>query len=322
MNNCIRPRRILRRVIALIVGLLAIIILAITIAAHLAFDTDGLMASAEQKTTTSRDGTIIAYEQSGKGPVVVLVASALADRGAARRLAKHLSEQFTVANYDRRGRGKSGDTPPYSPEREVEDIDALIQSLGGTAFLFGSSSGAALALDATNRLGSEVKGLFLYEPPFIVDDSRPPMPETLSSQITELVSAGRHNDAVKAFFTKGMGLPPFGVTMMRAFMPGWSKMEGLAHTLPYDLAVMEGTQTGKPLPAERWTSVSTPTLVMAGEKSEPFFHSGGKTIAGLLPHAKYRSLAGGTHGAVLFSAKELAAEVERFFLSEELQAPN
>lgn len=315
MSETRRPRRILRRIGAVLAGLLAITILSLSIATYIAFDTEGVTMGAVRKTVTSKDGTIIAYEQTGSGAVVILVAAALADRGGTKRLAKHLSEHFTVINYDRRGRGESGDTQPYDSKREVEDIEALIDASGGAAFVFGSSSGSVLALDAASKLGSKVSKLFMYEPPFIIDGSRPPVSDDLSKQITELVSAGRRNDAVKLFFTKGMGIPPFAVTLMRLLMPGWSKMAGMAQTLPYDLTILEGTQGGKPLPANRWTSNTAPTLVMVGSRSEAFFHSGAKAFTGLLPNAKYRSLNGGNHGSVLLSSKAIATEVEQFFLT-------
>lgn len=117
-----------------------------------------------QKNATSKDGTIIAFEQTGTGPGVLLVAAALADRGGATRLAKHLAEHFTVINYDRRGRGKSTDTQPYAVEREVEDIEALIDASGGSAFVFGSFSGSVLALEAASKPGSKIKKLFMSEP--------------------------------------------------------------------------------------------------------------------------------------------------------------
>ena len=315
MNAINRNLRRFRTALIVVGGLFAIIILSIAIAAHLAFDTDGVTKGAEQKTTTSKDGTLIAYEQTGKGPAVILVGSALADRGAAKRLGKHLSEHFSVINYDRRGRGKSGDTQPYDKAREVEDLEALIDAAGGTAFLFGSSSGAVLALDATSQLRPKVKSLFMYEPPFIVDDSRPPLPESLSTQIRQLVSGSQRDEAVRLFFTKGMGIPASAVTMMRWLMPGWSKMMGMAHTLPYDLAVLEGTQSGRPLPAQRWASANVPIMVMVGGKSEPFFHSGAKSLAALLPTVKYRILEGGNHGAVLFDAETLANEVAQFLMA-------
>ena len=308
-----RPRRILQRIAAVVGGLLLVGVVAILIAIHVEFDTEGVTVGAEQGSVRSKDGTTIAYEKTGRGPVAILVAAALADRGGTKRFAKLLTEHYTVVNYDRRGRGTSGDTQPYAIEREVEDIDALIGKSGEPVFLFGSSSGSVLALEAATRLRTKVKGLFLYEPPFIVDESRPPMPNDLNNRITELVAAGRRSDAVKLFFTKGMGIPPVGVMLMRFLMPGWSKMTSMAHTLPYDLAILQGTQSGQPLPKERWASNATPTLVMVGSRSELFFHSGAKELAGILPNAEYRSLEGGNHGSVLLGPKTLARAVEEFF---------
>jgi pimeloyl-ACP methyl ester carboxylesterase len=315
MNETHRPRRILRRIGAVLTGLLAIVILSLYIATYMALNTEGVALGAVQKSVISKDGTIIAYEQTGTGPVVILVAAALADRGGTRRLAGQLAEHFTVINYDRRGRGKSGDTQPYAVEREVEDIEALIDASGGSAFVFGSSSGSVLALEAASKLGSKIKKLLMYEPPFIIDDSWPPIPNNLTKQVTELVSGGRRNDAVKLFFTKGMGIPPIGVTLMRLLMPGWSKMTGMAHTLPYDLTILEGTQVGKPLPAARWAANAAPTLVVVGGKSEAFFHTGAKALAEMLPDARYRSLPGRNHGAVLVAPRAVAVAVEQFFLS-------
>jgi pimeloyl-ACP methyl ester carboxylesterase len=268
-----------------------------------------------QGTVTSKDGTTIAFEQSGTGPAIVLVGAALADRAGTAKLAKHLAQKLTVINYDRRGRGKSTDTLPYAVEREVEDLEALIDGTSGSGYLFGSSSGSVLALEAASKLGNKVKALFMYEPPFIVDESRPPMPDDFAEQIHKLVTADRRSDAVKLFFAKGMGIPTLFVTMMRLLMPGWSKMAAIAHTLRYDLAVLAGTQAGKPLPDKRWASAQAPTLVMVGGKSEAFFHAGAKALAGLLPNAQYRSLEGRDHSAVMMAPKDIAAAVTGFSLS-------
>jgi pimeloyl-ACP methyl ester carboxylesterase len=243
------------------------------------------------------------------------VGAAISDRGDTAKLAKQLAGKFTVINYDRRGRGNSTDTPPYAVEREVEDLEALIDASGGSAYLFGSSSGAVLALEAGSKLNGKVNGLFLYEPPFIVDDSRPPMPDDLVDQIERLVAAGRNNDAVKLFFTRGMGIPAVFVTMMRFLMPGWSKHTDMARTLPYDFAILAGTQTGRPLPAERWAAAQAPTRVMVGGKSEAFFHTGAKALSDILPRAQYRTLEGQDHGAVQMAPNALAAAVEEFFLA-------
>jgi len=267
------------------------------------------------KTVTSKDGTTIAYEQSGTGPAIILVGALLSTHSDLAKLAALLAPNYTVINYDRRGRGQSTDTLPYAVQREVEDIEALIDAAGGSAYLFGTSSSAVLALEAANKLNGKVKGLFMHEPPFIVDDSQPPMPADMTEQISALVAANRRGDAVKLIFHKGMGIPAVFVTLMRLLMPGWKKMVGIAHTIPYDLAVLEGTQNGKPLPADRWTSVGVPTMVMVGSKSATFFHTGAQAIADLLPNAEYRVLEGGDHGTPMMSPKNLAPEVAGFFVS-------
>jgi pimeloyl-ACP methyl ester carboxylesterase len=313
MTETRRSRRVLRWTGGVLAGLGATVLILL-IAANLLFNTDRIPAGTVQKTVTSNDGTIIAYEQTGTGPAVILVSAALADRSANRRLAEHLARHFTVINYDRRGRGKSTDTQPYTIEREVEDIEALIDASGAPVFLFGSSSGSVLALDTASKLGSQITRLFIYEPPFIVDNSRPPMPDDLIKEVTALTFAGRRNDAVKLFFARAMGIPDPAVELMRLFMPGWSKMAAMSGTVRYDLTILQGTQTGKPLPAERWAANTTPTFVAVGSRSEAFFHHGAQAIAGMLPHAEYRSLKGLDHSAVLLAAKDLAASVERFFL--------
>jgi pimeloyl-ACP methyl ester carboxylesterase len=268
----------------------------------------------EQHTVVSRDGTRIAFERSGAGPVLILVAAALANRDGTTKLAKALAQRFTVINYDRRGRGGSGDTPPYAIEREVDDIDALIEASGGSALLFGSSSGAVLALEAASRLGARVAKLFLYEPPFITDASQPALPEDLDREIQGLVAAGRRNEAVKRFFAGGMGIPAFAVTLMRWLMPGWAGMAAIAHTIPYDLAVLAGTQSGQPLPIARWAGLQAPTQVTVGGKSEPFFHTGARALAAGLPDVTYTALAGRDHSAVLMAPQALADSMATFFL--------
>ena len=159
------------------------------------------------KTVISKDGTRIAFDQIGNGPIIILVDSALADRTLCTKLATLLAKDFTVISYDRRGRGDSTDTQPYAVEREVEDIEALIDSVGGPVFLFGSSSGAVLALEAASKLSSKVKKQILYEPPFIVDDSRAPLADNLLERVNEALEQGKRNDALKLFFSTAMGIP-------------------------------------------------------------------------------------------------------------------
>lgn len=262
----------------------------------------------------SKDNTVISYDKTGQGPVVILVAGALSDRSDTTKLAGLLAEHFTVINFDRRGRGMSSDSDSYSVEHEIEDIEALIDETGGPAFIFGSSSGAVLALDATNSLNGKVKKQVLYEPPFIVDDSQPPVPRELASRINDLVSNNRRSDAVKLFFSKAMNIPAFGVFMMR-LMPGWKKMADMAHTISYDLAIMEGTQEGQPLQATRWRAVNVPTLVLTGEKSEAFFHNSAQALSNVLPNAQYLKLAGQHHGSVVMAPQSFVDVLVEFFRS-------
>lgn len=257
----------------------------------------------------SKDGAHIAFDRSGKGPPLILVDGALCYRasGPMGPLAASLAPNFTVFKYDRRGRGDSGDTKPYAVEREVEDIDALIKEAGGSAFVFGASSGAALALEAA-RGGLGVKKLALYEAPFIVDDSRPPLTEEYISQLNQFLESDRRGDAVKLFM-KLVGLPSILIALMR-FMPAWSKLKGVAHTLPYDTAIVEENQRGKPLPAGRWDSVNMPALVIDGGKSPAWMRTAMKELAGVLPNAQLRTLEGQTH---MIKAKVLAPTLEEFF---------
>lgn len=314
MTRTSGKRRLVGNILLGLAGLLVLALVGMIIAVRIEFDTGGDVIGAVQKTAISKDGTVIAYEQSGSGPALILVSAALADRSGNRRLARYLSDRFTVINYDRRGRGTSGDTSPYTIEKEVEDIAALVDASGGSAFLFGSSSGSVLALDAAAHLDPKVKKLYMFEPPLIVDSSRPPMDQTLSGAIDRQVAVGNRGEAVRLFFTKGMGIPSVGVTMMRFLMPGWSKMCSMAHTIPYDLAILDGTQAGRHLPAERWKNAAVPIKVSVGGKSEAFFHSGAKGLVEILPSAQYQSLAGLNHGALLLAPAVLGKDVNDFLL--------
>lgn len=263
------------------------------------------------KTVNSKDGTKIAYDQIGKGSLVINVDSALASRAICAKLATLLSKDFTVINYDRRGRGDSTDTQPYAVEREIEDIEALIDASGGSAFLFGSSSGAALVLEAANKLSTKVKKQVLYEPPFIVDDRRAPVPADLLERIKSALAQGKRNDALKLFFSIAMGIPGFFVFIMR-LMPSWSQSKAVAHTLPYDLTIMGDTQQGKPLSKTRWPNANMPTLILTGGKSEPFFHKAGDAIAEVLPNATHKILKDQHHGSAVMSPDVIAAEMTEF----------
>ena len=248
------------------------------------------------KTVTSKDGTTIAYHQSGTGPALIIVGGALAvaSQPGGDAFVAPLAPHFTVINHDRRGRGQSGDTLPYAVQREIEDIEALIGVAGGSSFLLGFSSGAVLALEAANKLPAKVKKLALYEPPFIVDDSHP-VPADYVAQLNAAIAAGRRGDAVEIFLTKAVGVPAEVVDQMRNDPPSWSGMEAVAHTLVYDGTIMGNTMSGKPLPEGKWVSASMPTLVMTGGNSEPFFSAGAQALVRLLPNAQHRILEGQDH---------------------------
>jgi pimeloyl-ACP methyl ester carboxylesterase len=263
---------------------------------------------------TSKDGTTIAYDQLGSGPAVILVNGAFSYRlyPGAMELANLLSRHFTVINYDRRGRGDSGDTKPYVVQREIEDLDALIQAAGGSAYVWGMSSGAVLALKAA-KSGLNIKKLALYDPPFRVDNSAPLPPADFIPHVTQLINENRRGDAVRYFMTKGMGAPGFAMIFMR-LMPGlWKRLTAVANTLPYDALILEGYMAGEPLRAEEWNSITTPTLVMDGEKSAVQLKNAAKALADVLPNAQYRTLEGLSHTNVQMTV--IAPVVEAFFNS-------
>lgn len=245
------------------------------------------------RTVRSKDGTAIAFDRIGRGTPMILVDAALCYRqmGQSAQLAELLAPHFTVITYDRRGRGDSGDTAPHAVEREVEDIAALLDEAGGAAYLWGMSSGAVLALEAASRL-SGIKKLALYEPPFIVDDSRSTT-EDHWVRIGEAIAADRRGAAVKHFLQM-VGVPSLLIALMQ-LSPVWPKLKGIAHTLPYDGAIVQDNQRGRPLPAERWASVTVPTLVMDGGKSPQWMRHGTRALALVLPNAEYRTLDGQTH---------------------------
>ncbi|MCG7523446.1 alpha/beta hydrolase [Streptomyces sp. OfavH-34-F] len=268
-------------------------------------------SSRAEARVRSADGTEIAFEQSGHGPAVVLVASALADRSDTAKLAALLARHFTVINYDRRGRGASGDAAAYAPDREIEDIAALVEHVGGSASLFGSSSGAVLALRAA-AAGVGVERLALYEPPFVVAEGDDGPPTDLAQRITALLAEGRPGDAVKYFMTEVQGMPGIAVFFMKLMPKIWANLTGLAGTLPYDIAIMGDTQQGKPLDAEEWKGVAVPARVLTGGKSPAAFRRAALAVTEILPQADHRTLPGLNHGAVVMAPKKVAPEIIEF----------
>jgi pimeloyl-ACP methyl ester carboxylesterase len=242
----------------------------------------------------SRDGTTIAFDRSGEGPPLILVGGAMGYRVHGVELASHLATAFTAFNYDRRGRGESGDTQPYTIEREIEDLDAVIGAAGTSAFVYGHSSGAVLALRAA-AAGLNIPKLALHEPPFIVDDSRPPVPDELVENLDALIAAGKPGDAVAYYMTDSVGLPAGAVARMRRD-PSWAEMEAVGHTLPYDSRILADTLRGDPAPLQQWASLTTPTLIIDGTATFPFLHPSADALAAVLPNAERVTLEGQDHG--------------------------
>lgn len=245
-------------------------------------------------TVQSKDGTRIAYTKAGDGPPLILVDGAACYRkfGPSTRLAKPLAGHFTVVTYDRRGRGDSGDNQPYAAEREIEDLQALIDHAGGSTHLFGVSSGAALALETAAR-GTGVSKLVLYEAPFTDDASRAAAASEYSALLTRLLATGRRGNAVQLFLRRA-GVPGVLITLMR-ILPVWSKLTAIAPTLAYDDAILRTVPPGQPLPAKRWTTVTIPVLCLAGGDSPAWLRDGMQALAHALPNAQYRALDGQTH---------------------------
>lgn len=269
------------------------------------------------ETVISGDGTVIAVDRVGCGPAVVLVDGAMCYRGFGPMpaMAKRLAGHCTVYHYDRRGRGDSGDSARYLMDREIEDLDAVIRAAGGSAMVFGVSSGAALALEAAARLPG-ITRLALYEAPFIVDDTHPPLPSTFIADLNALVADGRRADAVKKFM-RLVGVPAIGIAVM-SWLPLWKKMKAIAHTLPYDLAIVGPYQQGRPLPTDRWSAAAMPVLVMAGGKSPAYMRNGMRALAEVLPQSTYRAIPGQTH---MVKDAVLAPELVDFFGLAEPAAP-
>ena len=259
------------------------------------------------QTVTSNDGTTIAYDRLGDGPTtVILVTGAMVARADNARLAELLSERFTVINYDRRGRGDSGDTPPGGLEREIEDLAALIAEAGGSACLYGISSGGALVLEAAAS-GLPVRKLAVYEIPYNNDEEQQERGRQYAADVTEAVAAGRRGDAVELFMGL-VGMPPTLIDGMR-HAPQWPAMEAIAPTLPYDAEAL-GYASGGTLPEEKIASINVPALVLDGGATFPFIREVAPRIAKTLPNAQYATLDDQTHDV---SPDVLAPVLAKFF---------
>ncbi len=248
-------------------------------------------------TVTSADGTRIAFERTGDGPAVILVGGAFNDRTTVADLAKQLASDYTVYSYDRRGRGGSTDAPDYTATREVEDLAALIEHAGGSAHVFGHSSGAVLALAAA-RQGLPIGKVVVYEPPFA------PHLTGLLDRLRELVKEGRRDEAAASFLTEAGGAPAEVVAGMQAG-PMWGWFTGLAHTLPYDVELCVTVTV------ESLGSIGVPVLAISGGDSPPPLTEPAKAVAATIPGARYVSMPGHDH-SVLQQPAALAPVLREF----------
>jgi pimeloyl-ACP methyl ester carboxylesterase len=256
------------------------------------------------KTVTSKDGTKIAYDTYGSGPALIYITGASCFRNfmPVSGDAKAFSKAFTVYNYDRRGRGDSGNTLPYSIDREVEDIEAMVEAAGGTAFLYGHSSGAVLALESALKLGDKIRKVVIYDASYVHDETEKKEYRQLSEVVEALLKSGKNAKAMKVFL-QGIGMPKPFVALLPLF-PGWSTMKALAPTLMYDIALTANLPSLK-----RLASIETPTQVIVGEKSPEGLHDVASQIADAIPHATLVRMKGQDH---MVSSKVLMPHLSRF----------
>lgn len=303
----VRPQRRPKRALGVATGLVAAVAM---IVAATGIRRGGAEAPMTTGTVTSDDGTAIAFTRLGHGPALVLVDGALCFRqnGPSRDIAPLLASHFTVYAYDRRGRGESGDTRPYAATREIEDLRAVIRQAGDSAFVFGSSSGAALAMQSV-AAGLPIRKLALYEPPLGASRPGGPSLEEGRRQLEALVAAGDRAGAVRYFLATMFGAPRAFVTVMPVLMPrDWTKLKSVAHTLPYDLAVLGD----RSVLADRARAVAVPTLVVGGGKSPAFLQHAVESVAKALPNARAVLLPGQNHD-VSAAGRALTPVLTAFF---------
>jgi pimeloyl-ACP methyl ester carboxylesterase len=243
---------------------------------------------------TSSDGTTIAFDRLGDGQPVIVVGGATSDRALTRPTAEELAKHFTVFNYDRRGRGDSGDTPPYAVEREIEDLGALIAEAGGMASVYAHSSGAALALHAA-AAGLPIAKLVMHEPPYNPDGAEEErrISREYAENLMVILSEGRRGEAVELFMTT-MGMPPEMVEEMR-HTPRWAELEAMAPTLAYDSEIMGDGSTGGTVPTDLVGRVTTETLVLVGGASPEWMIEIARQVADALPNGTHMILEGQEH---------------------------
>lgn len=247
-------------------------------------------------TVTSKDGTKIAFDKVGSGPAVILINGAMSYRAfdpTLGQVATFLGKDFTVYNYDRRGRGESGNTEPFTRNREIEDVRALIDDAGGEAMLVGFSSGGAIALE-TAAVTPGISKVVVYEVPFIVGEGREPLEDYLG-QTSKLADEGKLDELVEYFLTTIVGMPAEFVAGMKQDQTMWNAMKAIAPTLPHDAAFMSDFMKGEPLPTGYWAKVKVPVLVANGGASPSWMHDAAEALAGQLSDVRRVTLEDQTH---------------------------
>jgi pimeloyl-ACP methyl ester carboxylesterase len=256
----------------------------------------------------SADGTAIAVERGGSGPPLVVVNGALSVGTRTNPLGPFLEPRFTLVRYDRRGRGASGDAPTYEPEREIEDLAAVIAAVAGDdgAFVFGHSSGGILSLEAAMR-GLPIRRLVVNEPPWIIDGTRPRPPLEVVDELRALLAAGDRDGALRHFLVDQVGMPPGAVEQMAA-SPGWPGMLAIAHTTAYDSALTVHSE----IPADRLGTLRLPVLVLREGTSFPWIGDTARRVADAIPGAQCLVLPDQPHSP---APDVLAPVLSRFFLA-------
>lgn len=245
------------------------------------------------KTTRSKDGTTLAYDVYGNGPALIFITGATCFRSMEPVLhdAKVFAEEFTVSNYDRRGRGDSGNTLPYTIQRELEDIEAMIDAAGSRAYVYGHFSGAILALEAALLLGGKVSKLTMYDPPYVSNEGDQKEFIKLSERLSKMLDIGKNDEAIHLFLTdpNGVDIPEEVVDSMRQ-LPLWESMAAIAPTLVYDTTI-----ASRFAPIEQSSKLNTPTQIIVGEQSPAPMHEVASKLSEVMPNATYSQLAGQDH---------------------------
>lgn len=256
-------------------------------------------------TLVSADGTPIAWWREGSGPALLLVHGGLCDHLAWYFVTPLLARHFTVWSFDRRGHGRSGDTAPHSVEREVEDIEAMLRTVGEPAHLVGHSAGAILSLAAARR-GAELRSLILYEPPFIVDEARAWPGAEILEEMERLLAAGESDQALRIAMRETVALTDAEIDRMQS-QPGWEHLREAARAIPTDWKIWD--EPFEPAPLKE---VRTPTLLLEGSESPAWIRASTEAVGRALPNAALVEMAGQGHSAMITAPALFADEVVRF----------